>query len=57
MKDPHELLIAHLTAILEEAKDNQFHDFGSDKYPLPKVELVMQLENIIKNAKVGLYDN
>lgn len=54
---PDKLLIGHLKAVLEEAENDEFHDFKNKKYPLPKIELVMQLENIIKNVKNGLYDN
>lgn len=54
---PSELLEAHLQAFLDEAKEGQFHDFKNEKYPAPKMELVAQLENIIKNVKSGLYDD
>jgi len=55
--DPHDLLVAHLQEIYRLAKEKQFHDFENSKYPAPKMELVMQLENIIRNVKSGLYDN
>ena len=55
--NPHELLLAHLKAILDDAQAKEFHDFENNKYPAPKLELVAQLENVIRNAKHGLYDN
>lgn len=54
---PHNLLVAHLKAILDDADMCQFHDYLNVKYSTPKVELIMQLERIIINAKAGLYDN
>jgi hypothetical protein len=54
---PHELLVAHLEDICRLAKEKEFHDFENNKFPMPKMELVMQLENIIRNTKAGLYDN
>lgn len=53
----HYLLIAHLAAVLKEACSHEFHDFKNEKYPAPKIELCAQLQNIIKNAQSGLYDN
>ena len=54
--EPNDLLVAHLNAILEDAKNFEFDDFKNTKYPAPKMELVMQLENVINNVKNGLYD-
>ena len=54
---PNELLVAHLEAIKDDAVKGEFGDFTNNKYPAPKMELVAQLENIIKNTKNGLYDN
>ena len=54
---PHDLLVAHLKDITRLAEEKEFHDFANERYPAPKMELVAQLENIIKNTKNGLYDN
>ncbi len=55
--NPHQLLVAHIKAILQDAENKEFHDFENQKYATPKVELFTQLENIIKNVKSGAYDN
>lgn len=55
--DPHDLLVAHLKSILQEAEAKEFHDFQNKKYPAPKMELASQLNRIRENVINGLYDN
>ena len=54
--EAHHRLVAHLGYIFLDAVYCEFHDFKNEKYAAPKMELVAQLENVIKNVKSGLYD-
>lgn len=56
-KTSHDNLVNDLRSILHEAEQKQFHDFENDKYPMPKMSLVMKLQEIIDKAKNGEYDD
>lgn len=53
----HSALIADLSALLEEAKDFEFHDFKNSKYAAPKMELMEKILVIADKVKGGGYDN
>lgn len=53
----HEKLVSDLKKLLKEAEDYQFHDFKNEKYPTPKIQLVLELGAISDKARTGKYDN
>jgi hypothetical protein len=53
----HQDLLHDLKCVLQDAKDCEFHDYMNKKYATPKVELVRQLNEIIKDVVGGVYDN
>ena len=55
--NPHEELCADLIKLSGEAVRYQFHDFKSDKYAMPKMELINKLTKIIEKVKEGEYDD
>lgn len=53
----HKQLIDDLEHVLTDAKNCEFHDFLNEKYAMPKMALIQELEQISRNAKNGDYDN
>lgn len=43
--------------LLREVQAGDFHDFESEKYATPKMELVARLQQLIDNTKQGKYDD
>lgn len=50
-------LMKDIGDLYREASNYQFHDYKSNKYPMPKVALAISLTTIIDRAKKGYYNN
>jgi len=53
----HEILIADLRDLLDEAIAWEFHDFKNNKYATPKIELCNKLRAMADEVISGKYDN
>lgn len=53
----HEKLIEDISNLLEQVKVFAFHDFKSQAYATPKMELVHYLDHLRDNVIKGNYDN
>lgn len=53
----HTQLIDDITALLEEAKKYEFHDFRNEKYAAPKMELAQKFHELRQGVISGKYDN
>lgn len=57
MDKGHEKLIEDISNLLEQVKVFAFHDFKSQAYATPKMELVHYLDHLRDNVIKGNYDN
>jgi len=57
MDKGHIELVKDLKNLLREAEDYQFHDYRSNKYATPKIELSKKLLSIRQDVVTGKYDN
>ncbi len=53
----HIALVDDVSALEEDAKNFEFHDFKSPSNPMPKVALVDRLNEILNKVLTGKYDN
>lgn len=53
----HEELLTALANLYHAAELFQFNDFKNTQYPVPKVALVKELQNLIERVKKGDFDN